>query len=39
MIKEQKEFNKSLLMEDQEKWKLKKKNYLEKDLIILKKES
>jgi transposase len=39
MIKEQKEFNKSLLMEDQEKWKLKKINYLEKELIKLKKAS
>ncbi|MCT4601538.1 MAG: IS110 family transposase [Marinifilum sp.] len=39
MIREQKEFNKSLLMEDQEKWKLKKINYLEKELIKLKKAS
>jgi len=39
MIKEQKEFNKSLLMEDQERWKLKKINYLEKELIKLKKAS
>lgn len=36
MIKEQKEFDKSLIMAEQEKWKLKKITYLENELARLK---